>query len=315
MHDELWRKIVILHNTNKSLFIWCEEHEVELNSFLQPNNEFKNAWEHVVRAKANEIGLNGEPNPEYQKATLEDALSHEYRAFFDICDWASVILRSRAIDLLKPYDQASISAAIPNYYSKMRPDFEIAIEKIAGLRGGKDIAQSGSILDRVEEYKAILVNLSHYNDIITQSVESLILAREYNNQLLALIKRVNDDLAPYDVDSIKEIIPNYWSEIRPNLEQNSNKLAAIVKAKGNQLVSDKECEAILSSVADITRKISQCIPSIAEYDTRKKSGAAKSWRKEFVYGVIVGGSIVGVITAAAFAYCDHLKDLLFPPKK
>jgi hypothetical protein len=295
MHDELWRKIIELHNTNKSLFIWCEENEVCLVGFLQPNNEFKNAWEHVVRAKANELGLSGTPNLDYQKATLEDALAHEYRAFFDICDWASVILRKRAIDLLKPYDEKTISSVIPNYYSEIRTNFENASTSIAALRGGKDIAQSGDILDRVREYKAIIVNLTAYDQIIGKSVSVLVLK-----------KRVNDALAPYDPDSIKEVIPNYWSEIRLNLDRNCNKLAQLLKLNGSELVNE-EYNSILTSITEDAEKIFQCLPTLAEYEKRTKSCKSKTYWKEIILG--------GIVVAFALVFFEYIKDLISPPKK
>lgn len=158
MHKELWNKIVVVHNTSKSFFLWCEENSVQLKTFLQPNNELKNAWEHVVRGKAVELGLQKSDNPQYAEECLKDALSHEYRAFFDICDWLSLTLRKRAIDQLSPYDHETIAAVIPDYYTKIRPNLDRACNEIAKLRGAKDIARP-DILDRVVEYDSILKEL------------------------------------------------------------------------------------------------------------------------------------------------------------
>src|SRR5271157_4774385 len=110
MNEKLWEQIVVLHNTNKSFFIWCEENDVHLKSFLQPNNELKNAWEHAIRAKGNELGMTGVKDDKYIEFNLQKVLSHEYRAFFDICDWLSLILRQRIQDTLKPYDNETINA-------------------------------------------------------------------------------------------------------------------------------------------------------------------------------------------------------------
>jgi hypothetical protein len=159
MNDKLWEKIVVVHNTNKTLFIWCEENGVQLRSFLQPNNELKNAWEHAVRAKGNELGLTGPMDADYIALNLEKVLSHEYRAFFDICDWLSVNLRQRLIATLKPYDNETINAVIPNYYTEIRPQIEKFCKDIADLRASKDITSKEDIIPHVEQYRIIIESL------------------------------------------------------------------------------------------------------------------------------------------------------------
>jgi hypothetical protein len=300
--QEIWRAIVILHNTNKDIFIWCEENEVNFKSFLQPNNELKNAWEHVVRAKANELGLVGTPDPDYQKKCLEDAMAHEYRAFFDICDWASIIFREKFIEMLKPYDEKTINAVIPDY-PEIRAKFDQASAIILGLREGKDIARGADILHRVDTYKTVLENLGKYKLIITLS-----------QSILSLRKQINDEIGAYDPDSIKEIIPNYWTEIRPNLEKYCYQLAQLIKGNGVEAPKEAEYKTLFSNLSADAQKISQCLPAIAEYDKRKKSEQSKTRKGDFWIGIVLGGAITG----AFFAFFDHLGDLInyfFPSKK
>ena len=159
MNEELWKKIIVLHNTNKALLIWCEDNGVQLKSFLQPNNELKNAWEHVVRAKANELGISGAPNEEYIKKNLDKVLGHEYRAFFDICDWLSMNLRARIIESLNPYDNETINAIVPAYYTEVRPKLDEICNGIATLRSTKDIALTDDIQRHVNEYNEIIKKL------------------------------------------------------------------------------------------------------------------------------------------------------------
>jgi hypothetical protein len=173
MNEELWETIVIVHNTNKSLFIWCEENGVELKSFLQPNNELKNAWEHAIRAKANEMGLTGEPNADYIQKNLHKVLSHEYRAFFDICDWLSVNLRQWIIKTLKPYDNETINAAIPNYYTEIRPKAERFCNEIAELRSTKDIPLREDIIAHVEKYRTVISHLIGERAVISSKIGGL----------------------------------------------------------------------------------------------------------------------------------------------
>jgi hypothetical protein len=159
MNEELWKKIIVLHNTNKALFIWCEDNGVQLKSFLQPNNELKNAWEHVVRAKANELGMTSAPDPEYIKRNLDKVLGHEYRAFFDICDWLSMNLRAKLIELLQPYDNTAINTIIPTYYTEIRPQLDKICNEIAKLRSTKDIALTDDIQQHVNDYNEIIKKL------------------------------------------------------------------------------------------------------------------------------------------------------------
>ncbi len=167
MNEKLWEKIVIIHNTNKSLFIWCEENDCQLKSFLQPNNELKNAWEHAIRAKGNELGLTGKPDNKYIENNLESVLSHEYRAFFDICDWLSINLRQRLIQTLQPYDNETINAVIPNYYIEIRPKADKFCDDIAKLRSSKDIAIDDEIIAHVGGYTTII------NTLIEEEVTNL----------------------------------------------------------------------------------------------------------------------------------------------
>lgn len=67
-------------------------------------------------------------------------------------------LRKDAINHLSPYDQETITAVVPDYYTKTRPSLDRACSEIAKLRGAKDIARP-DILDRVNEYNSILNQL------------------------------------------------------------------------------------------------------------------------------------------------------------
>jgi hypothetical protein len=178
MHEVLWTKIVTVHNYNKTFFIWCEENGIGLKSFLQPNNELKNAWEHSVRAKANELGMAidennpNAPDGNYQENCLKDALKHEYRAFFDIGDWLSWTLRTLVQKDLSPYDHEAIAEVIPAYYSEIRPRLDAASQEIAKLRCKKD-AEAGDILAHVEKYNSVLTGLIKDVENIRNSLGAL----------------------------------------------------------------------------------------------------------------------------------------------
>lgn len=173
--SECWRKIVIVHNHAKAHLIYCEEADLNQKSFLQPWNELRNALEHVVRAKACELGLNhlsGDPD-DYTLANLDRALGHEYRAFFDVCDWLTVILRQRIRDTLAPFAPYPdiVQTVIPNYYDEIRPALERLNQQIADIRTRKDI--KGDVLDEVEHYNAVVIKLKAFADSLSSKVPSL----------------------------------------------------------------------------------------------------------------------------------------------
>lgn len=160
--EELWRKIVVIHNYTKAHLIYCEEANIEHKTFIQPRNELCNALEHVVRSKARELGVTSglEETSTYCQANLDKVIGHEFRAFFDVCDWLGMILRERTLAELEGYSVDAIHKAIPNYFSEIRPRLEKIPEKIAEVRSRKDIG--GDILQEVEEYNRILGELKTF---------------------------------------------------------------------------------------------------------------------------------------------------------
>mgnify|MGYP000892550380 CR=1 FL=1 len=174
--SELWRKIVIIHNHAKAHLIYCEEADLNQKTFLQPWNELRNALEHIIRAKACAVGLNhlvGDP-ADYQRANLDKALGHEYRAYFDVCDWLTVVLRQRIRETLAPYTEHPeiIREVIPNYYADIRPALEKLTQQIADVRTRKDI--KGDVLEEVEQYNKIVLELKTFADDLSSKVPSLI---------------------------------------------------------------------------------------------------------------------------------------------
>lgn len=151
--DDLWKAIIHIHNESKALFILCEEIEPhEFRSFLQPFNELRHAYEHVVRSKANEFGMGKKlSGSEYQYNSLNKALGHEYRGFFDCADWLAVILREAIIETLKPFPLSCIQAALPEYYSNYRIRIDKISKEIATIRGDKDIEGTNKTADGDED--------------------------------------------------------------------------------------------------------------------------------------------------------------------
>lgn len=174
--QEYWRKIVIVHNYAKAILIYCEEADLNQKTFLQPWNELRNSLEHLVRYKACELGLltPAESPEKYQLANLDRALGHEYRAFFDTCDWLSMVLRKRIREQLGPFIDYPevIKEVIPHYYSELKPAIDELTQKAADIRTKKDI--KGDVLAEVEHYNQVVLRLKSLVDGLSAKVPTLL---------------------------------------------------------------------------------------------------------------------------------------------
>ena len=91
-------------------------------------------------------------------------MGHEYRAFFDVADWFSIICRKRIYDIVKDYTYEQLCERYPGYQEMKNRLYEIS-EEIATIRDKKDI--SGNIYDEVNHYQYALVELlGYYRDMV-----------------------------------------------------------------------------------------------------------------------------------------------------
>ncbi|MFA6102258.1 MAG: hypothetical protein WCV67_16490 [Victivallaceae bacterium] len=173
---DLWTKIIEIHNYTKGLFLWAEEIDPELKLFNQPNNELRNALEHIIRFKAGELGLtpNGDGDTEdYSAKSLDKALGHEYRAFFDTADWFSITLREKIINSLAPYSISCIKEVLPDYYSRDRAAIDKICKDIAKIRDSKDVDRKNEVLREVTDYYAQISKLYEIWETIRDKEPSL----------------------------------------------------------------------------------------------------------------------------------------------
>lgn len=175
-----WEDIVSLYNTIKSLYALCEETDPELNTNLQPLNEFRAALDHLMRI----VGI--EKTDGYnEKNAVDEAKklrSHLRRALFDICDMISINYRTKIIDVLEDYEVEEINSAIPTYYSEIRPRIEEISEGIAILRTEKRFNNSAEEETAVDEYPKIIEELKGYYKTINKSIPSLLEIKEKNKK-------------------------------------------------------------------------------------------------------------------------------------
>lgn len=182
-----WDEIISLYNTIKSLYALCEETDPELQTNLQPLNEFRAALDHMMRI----AGI--EKTEEYKtKSAVDEATklkSHLRRALFDICDMLAINYRTKIIDTLQDFSVEEIHHAIPTYYSEIRPRVEEISENIPELRTEKRFNSIEEEETAVNDYPMVIKELQGFNKTIINSIPSLIEIREKNALAIKKEKR------------------------------------------------------------------------------------------------------------------------------
>lgn len=162
------KEIVVIHNFTKHYILLGEELSTDFETYLQPVKEFRDAYEHIMRIFTKCVGLNNDENSiskdEYIKQNLSKALGHEYRAFFDVADWFSIICRKRIYDMVQEHSYEQLCEKYPRY-PEMKSRLYTISEEIASIREKKDI--SSNIFDEVNRYQYALVELlGYYRELV-----------------------------------------------------------------------------------------------------------------------------------------------------
>ena len=133
----------------------------------------KHALEHIVRARASELGLTEGGNSDYVEESLQKAFGHEYRAFFDAADWLGVALREKALEQMTRYSPDCISRYFREWYDTVRPTLERANIEIAKIRTDKDVARGSDVIPEVEKYNEWIVELAGMMPMISSHIPQL----------------------------------------------------------------------------------------------------------------------------------------------
>ena len=170
MNNIDWNKIFSYYNSIKKLYIECEETDPDLKTNLQPLNEFRAALDYLMRIVA--IEKIDEYKSEDADLQADKLLSHLRRAFYDICDMLSVNYRNKIVDALENYSSENITAALPNYYSEIRPDIEELSNRIAKLRLDNGFNKADEE-NHIQCYMEIINKLKEYYQQIIKVTPSL----------------------------------------------------------------------------------------------------------------------------------------------
>ena len=163
-HAKMWKTIVRVHNQTKALILFAEELDPQHDFFWPPLVQQRDTLDHIVRAQ-NALLTIEEKSPEekteaskYIDKQMDKALGHIYRAFFDVADWFSIIIRERIEAIVSQYSRSTILQELPDFAEIVDIPVENICETIAGLRATKDI---GTPTDtNIESYVATVNQLS-----------------------------------------------------------------------------------------------------------------------------------------------------------
>lgn len=160
---EKWDLIVEVHNQTKALILYAEEVDPEHTFFWPPLIQQRDALDHIIRAQRialhpAQISEGKGTADEYVTAQLDKTIGHCYRAFFDVADWFSLIVRERIGSIVSQYSRQTIIAVLPDYSTQIESRVEAICKQIADLRNDKDIGSVG-IIEHVEGYVAVVHEL------------------------------------------------------------------------------------------------------------------------------------------------------------
>lgn len=188
-YRELWAETLEKYSTIKEMYIKCEETDPELDTNLQPLNEFRAALDHIM--KASMIMCQEDDNEECERRVKDQFVklnSHLNRAFYDICDMLSINYRNKIIDILENYDYDTISVALPEYYVNWKIKIEKISDRIAAYRFNKGTSKEDT--DRsYAMYKEDIMELKEIYVSIRDRIPSLNEIKVSKMQEAATIER------------------------------------------------------------------------------------------------------------------------------
>lgn len=160
------KEITELYRITKDLILYSEELN-NLETFMPPINEIKDAYDHLMRVTAVKFGFNDREDGEYVKRNLDKIFSHLYRATFELFDYIRIIQKDTIDKKLSDVSNEALVNVFPDYYKIIRPRLEELIIKIPVYKRDKDIGDPD--LTVVKQYHEAIQEIRGY----IQKIESI----------------------------------------------------------------------------------------------------------------------------------------------
>ena len=120
--------------------------------------------------------MNQSDLPDYIEKNFDKACGHLYRSFFDAAEWMGIIVREKIQNLYSGYDNACISAVLPEYYKEIKPSVERFNSDVAAIRNEKDFHKGENppkLVRQVEEYMEQIEHLLGHFTVMSRSIPSI----------------------------------------------------------------------------------------------------------------------------------------------
>ena len=149
-------KLCELYRIVKELIIYAEQSDLEDRTSLGAINELRNAFDHIMRANATELGISPDKTKKYTKIQIDKCYGHVYRAGYDILDMLCVNYKSSINNIMKEFSSNTIVTIMPDYFDNATKVNQIQ-KKIAKIRAKKDVENKTyeNFIEYTEEMKIL----------------------------------------------------------------------------------------------------------------------------------------------------------------
>lgn len=287
-----FEEICKLYIRTKGWILYAEEQDPDFKSFLQPSNELKNAFDHLMRVFVVKVGITEVTDEEeYIEKNLEKALGHVFRGAFDTLDQMAITFRERITLEISPFSPEVINDLLPEYYPKIRGDIENINNKISEIRAHKDVASI--CYGDIKEYSDIIERLKEYYDRVIRTKPNLI---EYEEKLKLgnLREKIASEISRFSVDSITAVIPEYYSHIRPDMDKINKQIEEIKTKRSDNSMDQEDIKEYLNLSEKLNKYYSLILekkPSLIEYE--ENSDKRERQRKYFELFLVLLGVLLG----------------------
>ena len=148
-----------LYNEVKSAIIYAEAFDPKREFYLAPQNQLRNALDHLFKAVESEKSV---------KEEAEKVREHLNRAGYDALEVLSGNVGGNIQEKMMPYQIGVISEIFPDYYRVLRPEITNIKSKITKLRTGP-MGSKGTFSD----YQGYIEALLDINSKVESMIPSL----------------------------------------------------------------------------------------------------------------------------------------------
>ena len=162
---KLFEEIIGLYSISKDIMIYAEE--VGGESFSPATEEFRHAFDHLMRVFAFKVGIK-QADTKYAIENLMPAYRHLYRAAYNLLDYLSIYFRDKIQDEMKSFSGETLQEIFPEYYKEIKPYFvveapteisKLRIEKDIGKRNENDLNEYTEIVERFKSYYGEIIKI------------------------------------------------------------------------------------------------------------------------------------------------------------